>query len=236
MRKVLQIYYITFVYFAKTNLTFLQGGIFCMLNFGPKNDVFFDLLEQEANNLYSGAKAFLELMENYTDVEKKFDAIQEIEHKGDAITRQIMEKLNSSFITPIERDDISALAFTIDEVLDIITGVADRCVLYRIGSVTPEMLALSKAMEGAAAVIVKLLHALRDLKYERIQELTRSMKQWELESDQIYRRAVAKLLNDENVDPIHVIKWKEIYEKLEDGVDFCEDVSNLVEGVVLKNA
>jgi predicted phosphate transport protein (TIGR00153 family) len=207
-----------------------------MLRLGPKNDVFFDLLEQEVDNLQRGAKSFVELMENYTEVEAKFDAIQDIEHKGDAITRQIMEKLNSTFVTPIEREDISALAFTLDEILDIITGVADRCVLYRIGKPTPEMIALSKAMEGACAELDKLIHMLRELKYDRIIDLTKSVKKWEMESDQIYRRAVAKLLNDETLNPIYVIKWKEIYEKLEDGVDFCEDVSNLVEGVVLKNA
>ncbi|MBL0386295.1 DUF47 domain-containing protein [Tumebacillus sp. ITR2] len=207
-----------------------------MLRLGPKNDVFFDLLEQEVDNLQRGAKLFVELMENYTNVEAKFDGIQDIEHKGDAITRQIMEKLNSTFVTPIEREDISALAFTLDEILDIITGVADRCVLYRIGKPTPEMIALSKAMEGASDELVKLIHMLRELKYDRIQESAKRVKKWEMESDQIYRHAVARLLNDETHSPIYVIKWKEIYEKLEDGVDFCEDVSNLVEGVVLKNA
>jgi predicted phosphate transport protein (TIGR00153 family) len=207
-----------------------------MLRLGPKNDVFFDLLEQAANNLNRGAKSFTELMENYTDVETKFNFIQDIEHKGDAITREVMEKLNKTFVTPIEREDISGIAFTLDEILDIITGVADRCVLYRIGSPTPEMIALSKAMESATSEVVKLIHSLRELKYDRIQDLSKSVKKWEMESDQIYRHAVAKLLNDENANPINVIKWKEIYEKLEDGVDFCEDVSNLVEGVVLKNA
>ena len=207
-----------------------------MLRLGPKNDVFFDLLEQEVNNLHRGAKAFVELMENYTDVEAKFDHIQDIEHKGDAITREVMEKLNKTFVTPIEREDISGLAFLIDEILDVITGVADRCVLYRIGTPTPEAIALSKAMEGATSELVKLIHELRELKYDSIMPLTKNVKKWELESDQIYRHAVAKLLNDETISPIQVIKWKEIYEKLEDGVDFAEDVSNLVEGVVLKNA
>jgi uncharacterized protein len=207
-----------------------------MLRLGPKNDVFFDLLEQAANNLNRGAKSFLELMENYTDIESKFNHIQDIEHKGDAITREVMEKLNKTFVTPIEREDISGIAFTLDEILDIITGVADRCVLYRIGSPTPEMIALSNAMHGATTEVVKLIHSLRELKFDRIKDLSKSVKKWEMESDQIYRHAVAKLLNEENANPINVIKWKEIYEKLEDGVDFCEDVSNLVEGVVLKNA
>lgn len=207
-----------------------------MLRLGPKNDAFFDLLEQEVNNVHRGAKLLVDLMENYTDVQAKFDQIQDVEHKGDAITRQVMEKLNSSFVTPIEREDIAAMAFTMDEVLDIITGVADRCVLYRIGAPTPEIIALSRAMEGATAELVKLVHLLRELKYDKIPGLVKNVKKWEVESDQIYRRAVAKLLNDENANPIYVIKWKEIYEKLEDGVDFCEDVSNLVEGVVLKNA
>ncbi|HEU4962279.1 MAG TPA: DUF47 family protein [Bacilli bacterium] len=207
-----------------------------MLRLGPKNDAFFDLLEQEVNNVHKGAKLFTELIENYTDVEAKFNVIQDVEHKGDAITRQVMEKIAKSFVTPIEREDLSDLAFTLDEILDIITGVADRCVLYSIGSPTPEMVALAKAMEGATGELVKMIHSLRDLKYDRILDLTKSVKKWELDSDQIYRRAVAKLLNDENANPIQVIKWKEIYEKLEDGVDFCEDVSNLVEGVVLKNA
>lgn len=207
-----------------------------MLRLGPKNDVFFDLLEQSVNNLHRGAKAFIDLIENYTDLEAKFNVIQEIEHRGDGITREVMEKLNKTFVTPIEREDISALAFTIDEILDIITGVADRCVLYRIGAPTPEIIALSKTLIGATGELVKLIHALRELNYDRITDSLKNVKKWEGESDQIYRHAVAKLLNDETANPIHVIKWKEIYEKLEDGVDFCEDVSNLVEGVVLKNA
>jgi predicted phosphate transport protein (TIGR00153 family) len=207
-----------------------------LLRLGPRNDLFFDLLEQEVHNLHKGAKAFLDLIENYTNVQAKFDQIQDIEHKGDEITREIMEKLNKTFVTPIEREDISDLAFTLDEILDIITGVADRCLLYRIGAPTPEIIALAKAMEGATSELVKLVYSLRELNYERVHMLSRSVKKWEKDSDQIYRHAVAKLLNDETLNPIHVIKWKEIYEKLEDGIDYCEDVSNLVEGVVLKNA
>lgn len=220
----------------KKSLEIAKEATDFMLRLGPKNDAFFDLLEQNVNNLHRGATAFVEMIENYTDVEAKFNIIQEIEHKGDRITREVMEKLNKTFVTPIEREDISALAFTIDEILDIITGVADRCVLYRIGSTTPEIIALSKAMLAATGELVKLIHSLRELNYDRITGSLKNVKKLEIESDQIYRHAVAKLLNDETANPIQVIKWKEIYEKLEDGVDFCEDVANLVEGVVLKNA
>lgn len=207
-----------------------------MLRLAPRNEIFFDLLEQEVDNLHRGAKAFVALIANYVDVEDKFMQIQDIEHKGDAITREILEKLHKTFITPIEREDISALAFTLDEILDIITGVADRCVLYRIDRPTPEMIALSEAILGATGELCGLIRTLRHLNYDTVVSLCREVKRWEADADQISRRAVARLLNDEHANPITVIKWKEIYEKMEDGVDLCEDVSNLVEGVVLKNA
>ncbi|MBX6394614.1 MAG: DUF47 family protein, partial [Alicyclobacillaceae bacterium] len=169
-------------------------------------------------------------------LQEKVDRLLEVEHKGDNITRTIMERLNKTFITPIEREDISGLAFTIDEILDMITGVADRMVLYEVGRPTPEVIELCKDMEQATATLVKLIHEMRSLSYESVRSLCDEVKRWEMEADQVYRHSVAKLLNDSNYDPLYVIKWKEIYEKLEDGMDFCEDVSNLVEGVILKNA
>lgn len=207
-----------------------------MLRLGPRNDVFFDLLEEEVNNLHDGAQLLLDMVHNYTELDRKVERLLEVEHKGDDITRSIMERLNKTFITPIEREDISGLAFTIDEILDMVTGVADRMVLYEVGRPTPEVVELCRHMERATATLVKLIHEMRRLQYDSVRSLCDEVKRWEMEADQVYRRSVAKLLNEPGYDPLYVIKWKEIYEKLEDGMDFCEDVSNLVEGVILKNA
>ncbi|MDI3257562.1 MAG: DUF47 family protein [Kyrpidia sp.] len=207
-----------------------------MLRLGPRNDMFFDLLEREVTNLHDGARLLLDLVNDYSDAPKKVDRLLEVEHKGDDITREIMERLNKTFITPIEREDISGLAFTIDEILDMVTGVADRMLLYEVGRPTPEVVELCKDMERATATLVKLIHEMRRLSFESVRSLCEEVKRWEMDADQVYRRSVAKLLNEPGYDPLYVIKWKEIYEKLEDGMDFCEDVSNLVEGVILKNA
>ncbi|ADG07026.1 DUF47 domain-containing protein [Kyrpidia tusciae] len=207
-----------------------------MLHLGPRNDVFFDLLEKEVANLHEGARQLLSLVNDYTDPQTKVDHLLEIEHRGDDITREIIERLNKTFITPIEREDISGLAFTIDDVLDMVAGVGDRMLLYEVGHPTPEVVEMCKDMERATGALVKLIHEMRRLSFEPVRSLCEEVKRWEMDADQLYRRSVAKLLNEPGYDPIYVIKWKEIYEKLEDGMDFCEDVSNLVEGVILKNA
>ncbi|MBL0385595.1 DUF47 domain-containing protein [Tumebacillus sp. ITR2] len=206
-----------------------------MLGFFKKNEEFFDMLNLSASNVHQGAASFLKMLQDFTDVEQKFDYIQEIEHKGDAITREVIEKINKTTMTPIDREDISAIAFTLDEILDRITAVADRCLLYRIGTPTPQLVALAKLSTEATSELVKMIEALRHLKYNAIKEPIMRVKQLEKEADKIYRHSVAELLNDESRNPIEILKWKEIYEKMEDGLDFCEDVSNLVEGVIIKH-
>lgn len=201
-----------------------------------KKNVFFDLFEEQTAIVHKGAHLFLEMMGNYHDIESRVKAIKAVEKEGDTIVRKIMNELNSTFITPLEREDIHALAHTLDSVLDYIDGVADRLFLYQLPQPDPRVLAQANIVVKCSTQLIELIRTLRKLDHKEVSEIARQIKELEWESDANYRKLVSDLLNSPNADPILCIKWKEIYDKLEDCADFTEDVANLVEGIVLKNA
>jgi predicted phosphate transport protein (TIGR00153 family) len=199
----------------------------------PREEKFFEMFEASARNIYRGAYLLKEMMEQYRDPEKQSDAIMEVEHQGDTITHDIIHKLNQTFITPIDREDIYALSSALDDVLDLIESVSDRMVMYKIKEPTETAKRLAVIIFKSAEEIVKgvgLLKALGDVRPYCIE-----INRLENEADRISRDAVADLF--ENVrDPIQVLKWKELYEHLEEATDRCEDVANILENIVLKNS
>ncbi len=204
--------------------------------FKSKNTIFFDLFEQQVTNVHKGTHLFFEMLGSYQDVEAKVKEIKGVEKEGDEIVRKIMNQLNSTFITPLEREDIHALAHTLDSVIDYIDGVADRMYLYQVKQPDPRMLTQANILVQCTAKLIELIRTLRKLDHQVVSSIAREIKELERESDANYRKLVGELLNAPNADPIEAIKLKEIYDKLEDCADFTEDVSNLVEGIVLKNA
>ena len=200
----------------------------------PKNDKFFDLFSMSASNILVGAQMFLNMIQDFTGVAEKANRLKEIESKGDSITHSIIDHLNSSFITPIDREDIYALAGGLDEVLDEIEGVASRMHLFAVDRPTAECVQLGQIVVRAAELIEKAVRNLRH--FSGLKEFLVEIHSLENQADQITRRMVAELFHHAHQDVVGLIKWKEIYARLEHTTDRMEDVANVIEDIVVKNA
>lgn len=203
--------------------------------FLPKETDFFVMFEKAALNLKKGAALLVETLEDLSSSEARAKEIYEVEQEGDMLTHEIMRRLNKTFLTPIDREDIHSLVCRIDDVLDLIWTCADRAFLFKLKSSRYEAVELSKTLLATTEVIQKAISSLKEKKYSYIQEFCIEINRLENSADNIFRRALAKLFDDEK-DPIQVIKWKNIYEHLEDASDRCEDVANILESIVLKHA
>ncbi|MBI5739174.1 MAG: DUF47 domain-containing protein [Nitrospirae bacterium] len=202
----------------------------------PKEIDFFEIFDTASVNLTKAASILVALMENFTDIDRKAKEIYEVEQEGDILTHDIMKKLNKTFITPIDREDLHALASSLDDVLDLIWGAADRMSVFKLKESTPEATVMAKNLLMTAEVIHKAIHMLKEKNYSHMQEYCIEINRLENRMDRDFRDALAKLFDDYKNDPVLIIKWKEIYEHLEDASDKCEDVANVLEAIVLKHA
>lgn len=201
----------------------------------PKEIDFFEIFEKAASNLTKASFLLVALMENFDNIEAKAKEIYEVEQDGDMLTHDIMKKLNRTFITPIDREDIHALASRMDDILDLIWGGVDRLVVFKITEPTKEALEITKDLHRTTEVLEKTIRELRSKNYSHVQEHCIEINRLENRIDRIFRDALGKMFEDMK-DPLLIIKWKEIYEHLENASDRCEDVANVLEGIVLKNA
>jgi len=200
--------------------------------FIPKEEKFFDMLKTSVKNLREGAKALKGLVEDYTDVEEKVRGIKRIEHQGDTITHEIMDKLNKTFITPIDREDIHKLASELDNVLDAIEGISSRLYNFKIPQPTPECIRLVNIVCEAVEQIEK---AVSDLEhFDSLLPFCIEINRLENEADQISQQMVGQLLDEES-DWRVAIKWKEVYGRLETATDHCENIANVIESIVVKS-
>lgn len=199
----------------------------------PKEEKFFELLEASARNLLEGAKALKDLVHNFTEVERKVKHIKELEHKGDSIIHEIIDKLNKTFITPIDREDIHVLASKLDDVLDAIEGISSRILNFRIERPTPECVRLVDIIHEAVKQIDKAISNLNH--FEDLPQFCIEINRLENEADQISQEMVGQLLDQEPNWRV-AIKWKEIYGRLETAADHCEDIADAIEAVVVKSA
>ena len=198
----------------------------------PRQRKFFDLFERLASKVVEGALLLRGLMSDYTNVEAKILAIRAVEHDADIITHEVMDTLNKSFITPIEREDIRALAQYLDTVLDDIEGTANRFLLYAVEKPTPQALEMTNLICQATEQILKAVKELENLK--QIHIFVVEINRLENMADNISREMIGKLFQEEK-DVRELIRWKDIYEKLERCADRCEDVANTIEDIVVKN-
>jgi len=202
----------------------------------PKKTEFFGLFSKHSALCVEGARLLRELLRDPRDAEERYRRIHAVEHEADRICQETMEMLHSSFITPIDRSDIHLLSSRIDDIMDHIEATAQRIWLYEIEQPTPEMLEMSenvvRATEAMKAAVDGLGTAVAPGK---MRELCMNVKLVEKENDRVLRRATARLFKEE-LDARALIKWKEIYEDVEGAIDRCEDVANVVEGVVLENS
>ena len=197
---------------------------------------FFELFEKHASKTQEAARLLHAMLEKPADIEDQARQIKAIEHEGDEITHYAIETLHQTFITPIDRGDIHRLISRLDDILDLIDSTAERLWLYELTEILPEAHELSDVLIRAVTEIQRAMTQLRNLKdREAIIRTCTEINRLENEGDGLIRRAVARLFRD-SADPIAVIKWKEIYEFMEEAIDRCEDVANVLEGVALEYA
>ena len=204
--------------------------------FIPREEKFFELFEQSAQNMVKAAQGLKEMVDNCGDVVKSVAEITELEHQGDTITHQIIAQLHRTFVTPFDREDIVLLAHRLDDVTDFIHAAADAMLIYKIERSTPRAQELADIIVQASIEVEKAMPQLRRL-VELKQILPRCVEINRLENiaDRVFRAAMGELFDD-SIDIASVIKWREIYEYMEAATDRCEDVANVLEGVALKHA
>ena len=208
-----------------------------MFKFNQKDTEYFDLFVESARYFYNGALMMDEVMLDYSKASDKVREIMELEHEADAVNDKIIDKLNMTFITPIDREDIYAIANGLDDGVDILQGTLQRVVMYKIGKAMSGAVSLTKLIIESTEEIIKALTMLKDIRKNQAQILdaTHKIAKLESEGDRVYRHEVAYLFDKEK-NPIELIKWKDILENLEDTLDHCEKIGDMLRGVVMKYA
>ena len=201
----------------------------------PKEIDFFEIFDRASLNITKAGVMLVAMMENFDRLEERSKEIYEVEQEGDVLTHEIMKKLNKTFITPIDREDLYALESRLDDILDLIWAAVDRLVVFKITETTKEAVTMSKDILATTELIHKAIHKLKEKQYAHVQDHCIEINRLENRIDRDFRDALGRLF-DEVKDPILIIKWKEIYEHLEDASDKCEDVANVLEAIVLKYA
>jgi predicted phosphate transport protein (TIGR00153 family) len=205
------------------------------MRFIPREEKFYDLFEELADKIEEGSNLFLDMLLNYDSFEQRLSKLKEIEHEADIITHRTYEKMHTTFLTPIDREDIYALVNKMDSILDMTEASAIRMSLYKIKAPKEELIQQAKLLNEATAKVKQVVRGLRDMKNAKmILDACIEINTLENAGDQILRSTMANLFEREK-DPFELIKWKEIFERFEEAMDVCEDVSNIVEGIVLKN-
>jgi len=199
----------------------------------PREESFYDLFEKAAANLSEGARLLAKLLTDFHDPEAAHSEIRQREHEGDEITHQIIRALNTTFVTPFDREDIHRLASNIDDILDAIEAVSDLLVLHRIENVLPEMRQLAEVLSRAADQVQQAMSEIRG--FSGLDKYWVEINRLENEGDRVYRKTVAKLFSGE-YKAMDVLKWKDLVDQLEAAIDGCEDVANTLESIVLKHA
>jgi uncharacterized protein len=199
----------------------------------PRENSFFQMFINQAENVQAGAQAVVDMLRDYSDPVAGVRRVEDYEHAGDAITHNIMKKLNQTFITPFDREDIHELASRIDDVIDLMDAAVTRMITYRVGAIRPGVPELATTVRDATAQIVAAVRLLD--KEDHILDHCIEIKRLENVADDQSRELIAQLFDQER-DPVQIIKWKEIIETFEFAADKCEDVANVIETVTLKNA
>ena len=197
----------------------------------PREESFFDLFETMAHKVQEGAEALLELLNDYADLDRKAGRVLDIEHEGDEITHEVMRRLNTTFITPFDREDIHRLASNMDDVLDHIEAAAESLQLYRIEEPLPQMKSLAETLALAARMTAESMPHLRKMK--GMEHYWVEINRLENEGDRFYRRTLAELFSGD-YKAMDVLKYKDIIEEIETAIDRLEDVANTLESIVLK--
>ena len=199
----------------------------------PRDEAFYDLFSQIARRLSMSSTLLCELFEKPQERERLVAEIKRIEHEADTLTHDVITRLNKSFITPFDREDIHELASQLDNVVDLVDGTARRVAMFRIEQGREPARRLADVLMRASKALEASVIGMKDIR--TVLGRGREIKLLEEEGDAIYHEAVGALFNNPT-DAIDVIKWKELYDTLERAVDECEDVANVLEAIALKNS
>jgi predicted phosphate transport protein (TIGR00153 family) len=202
--------------------------------FPAEGKEFFEFFERHAGKTLEAARLLQAMLNNPADLSDQARRIKEVEHEGDVITHRAVEMLHRTFVTPIDRGDIHRLISRLDDILDLVDATSERVWLYGIDSADRDACDLADTLVNAVSEVARAMVGLRDLKNrDALLQVCMEINRYENEGDTLLRRAVARLFQ-ESKEPLMVIKWKDIYEFLENAIDRCEDVANVVEGVALE--
>ena len=203
-----------------------------MLRLFPREEAFFDLFARQGEAVRRGCEQLHEMFEHYDDLPGRTTRLKGLEHEADLITHELFERLNRTFITPLDREDIHDLASGLDDVLDAVEAIGTRMLLFKIPAPTPACRKLSAILVACGSQIEQAVDSLKDFK--NLKAFTIEINRLENEADAISREAVADLFSGRH-ETLDVLRWKEIYGRLEAAADKCEDVANTIESIVLKN-
>ncbi len=207
-----------------------------MIRILPKQGTFFDMFEKQVDMVNDAAHRLAGLVTDYKDVEDAAFRLRAMEHDADEIAHTIMNKLNMTFVTPLDREDIHALTCALDDIMDFVEAAVDRMALYEVARPTEEAIKLCGILAQATEQTVKAVYGLRDLKKpEAVREACVAINRLENEGDQANRMALSRLFQMHD-QPIEALKWREIYDQIETAIDECEDVADIIESVLLKSA
>jgi uncharacterized protein len=202
-----------------------------------KDRAFFDLLERQAQVAVRAAEGFLAMVQDLPNHGAHAVTMEDIEHDGDELTHQLQNKIASTFITPLDQEDLSELSHTLDDVTDVIEAVAARMDLYGLSKARPDLLPMAQLLVQITKLTENAVQQLDHLKTSKtLKETLKEMHTVENESDRQFRAGLKKLFEEEGIDALEVIKWKEVYDRVEAAVDRCEDVAKIIDNITVKNA
>ena len=203
-----------------------------MFNLFPKEEDFFGLFRKQASIVRQGCDQLHEMVKAFDRLEDRAGDLKKVEHDGDLVTHDIFDRLNRTFVTPIDREDIHDLASGLDDILDAAEGIGSRLVLFNIQRATPEALKLTNIVRQCGVQLEQAVDHLKD--FHNLKAFTIEINRLENEADSISRNAVADLFCGRH-ETLDVLRWKEIYGRLEAATDRCEDVANVIEAIVIKS-
>jgi uncharacterized protein len=208
-----------------------------MFNFLPRTPKFFDYFDRDTEVLVRTAESFCRFLESSGDPRENSAKLKELEHEADRLTHEAMELLHRSFITPLERGDLRRLILALDEIVDYLDDAARRIAIYEVGAILPEVCAMGKVLVDLAKAVQAAVHALRDLrkKNNRVLEHCIEIQRLENLGDHLHHIALASIFKT-GMEPLTVMKWKEIVDLIELAMDAAEEVAHVIEGIVLENA
>ncbi len=199
----------------------------------PRDEKFYDMFTELAKRLTASATLLHELFKSPSELDAKVSKIKGLEHEADNLTHDIIDRIDRTFVTPFDREDIHALASELDDVIDLIDGTARRATIFRIQKTRPAAVVLAEVLSRAACCVEEGVRDMKDAKH--VYAISERLKVLEEEGDAVYHDAMGALFA-EGGDALEVVKWKDLYDKIEDALDQCEDVGNVLQSIALKNA